>query len=51
MGNRKKAALFLLGGAAISAVCMTSFDVLLLYVPFITAALSSVSVYLWVTAT
>ena len=51
MDNRRKAALILLGTGIAATVSMTLLDVLLAYVPFIAAGLSSGSVYLWITAT
>jgi hypothetical protein len=51
MGTRKKVALVLLGAGIAATAGLTFLDVLLAYVPLIAAALSSGSVYLWVTGT
>ncbi len=51
MGRRRRAALLLLGAGAAAAIGMTIFGELLVYVPFVVAAFSIGSVYLWVTGT
>lgn len=49
MERRKKAALCLLGAGAATTIAMMMFRGLLAYVPFVTAAFSIGSVFLWVT--
>lgn len=51
MGRKRKLALALLGAGAAATIAMPMFDDLLDYVPFVVAALSIGSVYLWVTGT